>query len=123
MFDTPTRTCSTDPATDWNRFVAAQPSSHELAMEREEREQKALCDSDEFSNWLCEGSGRMAFGGPAHREFYVASAVRVIQDDPEAAIDINTPDLLALALGITPFPAVRIAAMDELRRRYLEDTK
>ena len=123
MFDTPTRTNSADPATDWDRFIAAQPSTHELAAQMEEQEQELLCDADTFSDWLCGESQAEAFSGPCHREFYINSAVRVIQDDPEAAVDINTPDLLALALGITPFPAVRIAAMDELRRRYLEDTK
>ena len=111
-----------DPASDWDRFVAAQPTTHELAAQAEEQEQELLCDADSFSDWLCGESQAAAFGGSCHREFYINSAVRVIQDDPEAAIDITTPDLLALALGVTPFPAVRIAAMDELRRRYLEES-
>ena len=33
----------------------------------------------------------------------------------------NTPDLLALAMGLATCPRARIAAMDELRARYLRE--
>ena len=84
----------------------------------EERE-KALCDVDSITDWLCgECSHHTAFsGGSFSRDVQIHNALRLIKTDYLNAGSFAICDLLALALGLTSNSEVRIAAMNEIARR------
>lgn len=55
-------------------------------------------------------------GGRSSRHY---ADERALVLDYSQAANMSTPDLLALAMGLASSPRARIAAMDELRARYL----
>ena len=79
----------------------------------------ALCAVDNLADQIhSECFGAEAFAaGPFSRFNQIDSAVRLIKTDYLNADSFSTPDLLALALGLTANSSVRIAAMDALAKR------
>ena len=78
--------------------------------------ERALCDVDNLADWLMgECMGQTAYDGSS--KHYADE--RALFIDYSRATDMSTPDLLALAMGWASNPRARIAAMDELRARYL----
>ena len=78
--------------------------------------ERALCDVDNLADWLMgECMGQTAYDGSS--KHYADE--RALFIDYSRATDMSTPDLLALAMGLASNPRARIAAMDELRARYL----
>ena len=78
--------------------------------------ERALCDVDGLADWLLgECMGQTAYDGSS--KHYADE--RALISDYSRATDMSTPDLLALAMGLATCPRARIAAMDELRARYL----
>ena len=78
--------------------------------------ERALCDVDSFADWLMgECMGQTAYDGSSRH--YADERALVL--DYSQAESLSTPDLLALAMGLASNPRARIAAMDELRARYL----
>ena len=78
--------------------------------------ERALCDVDNLADWLMgECMGQTAYDGSS--KHYADE--RALGIDYSKAEDLSTPDLLALAMGLASNPRARIAAMDELRARYL----
>ena len=78
--------------------------------------ERALCDVDSFADWLLgECMGQTAYDGSS--KHYADE--RALALDYSKAESLSTPDLLALAMGLATCPRARIAAMDELRARYL----
>jgi len=84
--------------------------------------ERALCDADTFSDWLCgECCGHAAYASNHRAPFIAASHdADALKIDYDNARNMGAPELLALALGMTPNSEARIAAMDEIGRRYLE---
>ena len=80
--------------------------------------ERALCDVDSFADWLMgECMGQTAYDGGRSSKHYIDEWALFI--DYSRATDMSTPDLLALAMGLASNQHARIAAMDELRARYL----
>ena len=80
--------------------------------------ERALCDVDNLADWLLWGCvGRLAYDGGRSSRHYADE--RALGIDYSTAESLSTPDLLALAMGLASNPRARIAAMDELRARYL----
>ena len=80
--------------------------------------ERALCDVDNFADWLMgECMSQTAYDGGRGSRHYADE--RALALDYSEADDLGTPDLLALAMGLASNPRARIAAMDELRARYL----
>ena len=78
--------------------------------------ERALCDVDSFADWLMgECMSQTAYDGSS--KHYADE--RALALDYSKAANMSTPDLLALAMGLATCPRARIAAMDELRARYL----
>ena len=78
--------------------------------------ERALCDVDNLADWLMgECMGQTAYDGSS--KHYADE--RALFIDYSRATDMSTPDLLALAMGLASNQHARIAAMDELRARYL----
>ena len=78
--------------------------------------ERALCDVDSFADWLMgECMNQTAYDGG--RKHYADERALIL--DYSKAQSLSTPDLLALAMGLASNPRARIAAMDELRARYL----
>ena len=79
-------------------------------------QERALCDVDSFADWLMgECMSQTAYDGSSRHY----ADERALALDYSKATNMNTPDLLALAMGLASNPRARIAAMDELRARYL----
>ena len=64
-----------------------------------------------------ECMGQTAHDGGRSSRHYADERALVL--DYSQAANMSTPDLLALAMGLASNPRARIAAMDELRARYL----
>ena len=80
--------------------------------------ERALCDVDSFADWLMgECMSETAYDGGRSSKHYTDEWALFI--DYSRATDMRTPDLLALAMGLASNQHARIAAMDELRARYL----
>ena len=80
--------------------------------------ERAWCDVDSFADWLMgECMSQTAYDGGRSSRHYTDE--RALFIDYSRATDMSTPDLLALAMGLASNPRARIAAMDELRARYL----
>ena len=80
--------------------------------------ERALCDVDNLADWLLgECMSQLAYEGGRSSKHY--SDERALVIDYSKAESLSTPDLLALAMGLASNPRARIAAMDELRARYL----
>ena len=79
-------------------------------------QERALCDVDSFADWLLgECMSQTAYDGSSRH--YADERALII--DYSKAESLSTPELLALAMGLASNPRARIAAMDELRARYL----
>ena len=80
--------------------------------------ERALCDVDSLADWLLgECMSQLAYDGGRSSKHYIDERALVL--DYSKAESLSTPDLLALAMGLASNPRARIAAMDELRARYL----
>ena len=80
--------------------------------------ERALCDVDSMADWLLgECMSQTAYDGGRSSRHYADERALVL--DYSKATNMGTPDLLALAMGLASNPRARIAAMDELRARYL----
>ena len=80
--------------------------------------ERALCDVDSLADWLMgECMSQTAYDGGRSSRHYADERALVI--DYSNAESLGTPDLLALAMGLASNPRARIAAIDELRARYL----
>ena len=80
--------------------------------------ERALCDVDSLADWLLgECMSQLAYDGGRSSRHYADE--RALALDYSKAESLSTPDLLALAMGLATCPRARIAAMDELRARYL----
>ena len=89
-------------------------SDEEIQAARE----RALCDVDSMADWLMgECMSQTAYDGGRSSKHYIDERALVL--DYSKAESLSTPDLLALAMGLASNPRARIAAMDELRARYL----
>ena len=79
--------------------------------------ERALCDVDNLADWLLgECMSQTAYDGRSSRHY---TDERMLVLDYSRSESLSTPDLLALAMGLASNPRARIAAMDELRARYL----
>ena len=79
---------------------------------------RALCDVDSLADWLLgECMSQTAYDGGRSSRHYADERALVL--DYSKAQRLSTPELLALAMGLASNPRARIAAMDELRARYL----
>ena len=93
-------------------------SDAEAREQDETARERALCDVDSMADWLMgECMGQTAHDGGRSSKHYADELALVI--DYSKAESLSTPDLLALAMGLASNPRARIAAMDELRARYL----
>ena len=80
--------------------------------------ERALCDVDSLADWLMgECMSQTAYDGGRSSRHYADE--RALALDFGKAESLSTPDLLALAMGLASNQHARIAAMDELRARYL----
>ena len=80
--------------------------------------ERALCDVDGLADWLLvECMSQLAYDGGRSSRHYADE--RALALDYSKAESLSTPELLALAMGLASNPRARIAAMDELRARYL----
>lgn len=81
-------------------------------------QERALCDVDSMADWLMgECMNQTAYDDGRSSKHYADERALVL--DYSKAQSLTTPDLLALAMGLASNPRARIAAMDELRARYL----
>ena len=77
--------------------------------------------TDALTNWLCsECMDVNPYQTGAHHLHIAGHATRLALDSCEAE-DLPTPNLLALAFGATNNAQARIAALDELARRFAAD--
>ena len=91
-------------------------SDAEAREQNETARERALCDVDSFADWLMgECMSQTAYDGSSRHY----ADERALALDYSQAANMSTPDLLALAMGLASNPRARIAAMDELRARYL----
>lgn len=80
--------------------------------------ERALCDVDSLADWLMgECMSQTAYDGGRSSKHYADERALIL--DYSKAESLSTPELLALAMGLASNPRARIAAMDELRARYL----
>lgn len=89
----------------------------EAAADQNDLRFKQLCDADTLADALYgECMGKTAYAGPLNgaKPLHDERALRL---DYAAAGAMQTPELLAQALGLATDPKARIAAMDELARR------
>lgn len=86
------------------------PESYELARDN------ACRQTDTIADWLSEQccTDLPYTGYNATKHLHDAEAL--CKDKIEAS-SLSTPELLALAIGLTPYPKARLLAMDELARR------
>lgn len=85
---------------------------------------KAVCDGNLLTDWLSgECLGEEAFQIDIGRYASAALAAEKLRRDYSAAETMRSVDLLALAFGFTAHEKARIAAIDELRNRYLRDLR
>ena len=103
------------PALPHSYYTDATSEVEEFEAEREQ----ALCDVNTLVDWLAsECMGKVAFdGGAQSRYTQVVNAERKLRTDYLNAGAMATPDLLALAMGLTSNDQARIAAMNELAER------
>lgn len=92
------------------------------AVELEMAQDQAVCDGSLLTDWLsgeclCEEAYPMG----ADRYASAARAAEKLRRDYSEAETMRSVDLLALAFGLTTHEGARIAAIDELRNRYLRD--
>jgi len=95
----------------------------EREYEQEAERERALCDVDSAANWLngeCMDEQTYAVG-PSAAYCAAAADAAALAEDYDNAKSISTPKLFALALGMTECPKARLAALDELRDRYLKE--
>ena len=93
-------------------------SDAEAREQNETARERALCDVDSLADWLLgECMSQTAYDGGRSSRHYADE--RALALDYSQAANMSTPDLLALAMGLATCPRARIAAMDELRARYL----
>lgn len=93
-------------------------SDAEARQQDETARERALCDVDSYADWLMgECMGQTAYDGGRSSKHYADERALVL--DYSRATDMSTPDLLALAMGLASKQHARIAAMDELRGRYM----
>ena len=93
-------------------------SDAEARQQDETARERALCDVDNLADWLLWGCvSRLAYDGSRSSKHYADERMLVL--DYSRSESLSTPDLLALAMGLASNPRARIAAMDELRARYL----
>ena len=95
-------------------------SAEELEMAND----AAICDGNLLTDWLAgECMAEKAFD--TGRGGYVSAARAAIDlEDNDLAVEtMRSVDLLALAFGFTAHEKARIAAIDELRNRYLRDLR
>ena len=80
--------------------------------------ERALCDVDSMADWLMgECMSQTAYDGGRSSKRYADERALIL--DYSKAERLSTPELLALAMGLASNPRARIAAMDELRGRYM----
>ena len=80
--------------------------------------ERALCDVDSMADWLMgECMNQTAYDGGRSSRHYADERALIL--DYSKAQSLSTPELLALAMGLASNPRARIAALDELRARYL----
>lgn len=91
-------------------FGDSDPDAFERAHDR------ACCQTDSIADWLSEQccTSLPYEGGNSTQHMHDAGALD--RGDIEAA-GLTTPQLLALAMGLTPNPRTRLLAMDELAIR------
>ena len=95
-------------------------SDAEAREQNETARKRALCDVDSLADWLMgECMSQTAYDGGRSSKHYTDEWALFI--DYSRATDMSTPDLLALAMGLASKHHARIAAMDELRARYLRE--
>ena len=93
-------------------------SDAEARQQDEAARERALCDVDSYADWLMgECMSQTAYDGGRSSRHYADE--RVLFIDYSKATNMSTPELLALAMGLASNPRARIAALDELRARYL----
>ena len=93
-------------------------SDAEAREQNETARKRALCDVDSLADWLMgECMGQTAYDGGRSSRHYTDERALIL--DYSRAESLSTPELLALAMGLASNPRARIAAMDELRARYL----
>lgn len=91
--------------------VNQQPDDHDLVGD-------TLTATDSFSEWLSvECCAATPYQG-GMRHWNSGNDAAALVDDYLNAQSMSTPALLALALGLTAKARARIAAMDELARRF-----
>ena len=91
-------------------------SDAEARQQDEAAYERALCDVDSLADWLMgECINQTAYEGSS-KHYADEQALGI---DYSKAESLSTPDLLSLAIGLASNPRARIAAMDELRARYL----
>jgi hypothetical protein len=98
-------------AADFERWESGLMTEADHEAQRE----RALCDMDTLADWL---NGPDAYNG-GETAYHADHDARALIDDYANAAKLGTPELLALALGLTPYPKARIAAMNELSARYM----
>lgn len=93
-----------------NRFGDDDIEAYELAHDR------ACCQTDTIADWLSQEccTDLPYAGGDSSRHIHDAGAMQ--RGEIEAS-SLSTPQLLALALGLTPYPKTRLLAMDEIALR------
>lgn len=111
---------STDPVWDHNRYQDEQDRINAQALADEEAERDAaLSRAGDFADWLCGHADGQAYGGNFYnRELY--DDVDALKVDERVARQMALEKLMVIALGATPYKDARIAAMDEIARRYVE---
>jgi hypothetical protein len=111
---------STDPVWDHNRYQGQKDRINaQCQAEEEGMRDQWLSRAGDFADWL-DGSGcGQAYGGNFYnRELY--DDADALKADERAARQIALEKLMVIALGATPYKDARIAAMDEIARRYVE---
>lgn len=87
-----------------------EPSDAQLA---EIEHDAACCNSELLADRLyAECDGQRAYAGS-----HWGRDESILRRDPARAGSIETPELLALAIGLSADPRVRLAALDEIARR------
>lgn len=91
------------------------------AADFEAKREQALCDMNTLVDWL----GGECLGKAAYDDQALSAITQRLRDERAIRADylnaraISTESLLALAMGLSSDPRVRIVAMDELSGRYL----
>lgn len=98
------------------RIAAGDPPEWYLDAKKEAAEFALISDLDTFSDWLCGSAG------DPPTEWQLGSFARWHRASPDEALAAVSIDVLMTAsLSLSLTQDTRIAALDELRRRYLEE--